>query len=141
MTVKDIDNHGLGLLYLMVVFSYLLEKGEIIFYVESAIYLKCFISIHLILSWTQLAISLSSPVGGLVCPSGPQQPNLQFYVSSQSDFILFCRQKMAEILIHDLHNLAGEAIKTMTNSRSYQILAERLVKEILGLILVSFSIS
>merc|ERR1719394_265894 len=39
------------------------------------------------------------------------------------------RQKMAEILIHDLHNLAGEAIKTMTNSRSYQILAERLITE------------
>ena len=36
---------------------------------------------------------------------------------------------MAEILIHDLHNLAGEAIKTMTNSRSYQILAERVVRD------------
>ena len=36
---------------------------------------------------------------------------------------------MAEILIHDLHNLAAEAIKTMTNSRSYQILAERVVRD------------
>ena len=34
---------------------------------------------------------------------------------------------MAEILIHDLHNLAGEAIKTMTHSRSYQIISERQV--------------
>ena len=42
----------------------------------------------------------------------------------------FSRQKMAEILIHDLHNLAGEAIKTMTHSRSYQIISERQVGEI-----------
>ena len=39
----------------------------------------------------------------------------------------YFRQKMAEILIHDLHNLAGEAIKTMTHSRSYQIISERQV--------------
>jgi len=39
------------------------------------------------------------------------------------------RQKMAEILIHDLHNLAGEAIKTMTHSRSYQIISERQIAE------------
>ena len=42
-------------------------------------------------------------------------------------FIDIFRQKMAEILIHDLHNLAGEAIKTMTHSRSYQIISERQV--------------
>ena len=40
---------------------------------------------------------------------------------------IYCRQKMADILIHDLHNLASEALKTMTNSRSYQILAERII--------------
>jgi len=39
------------------------------------------------------------------------------------------RQKMADILIHDLHNLAAEAIKTLMSSRSYQILAERLITE------------
>jgi len=39
------------------------------------------------------------------------------------------RQKMAEILIHDLHNLASEALKTMTSSRSYQIMAERQISE------------
>ena len=36
---------------------------------------------------------------------------------------------MAEILIHDLHNLASEALKTMTSSRSYQIMAERQISE------------
>ena len=30
---------------------------------------------------------------------------------------IYCRQKMADILIHDLHNLAAEALKTMINSR------------------------
>jgi len=39
------------------------------------------------------------------------------------------RQKMADILIHDLHNLASEALKTMTNSRSYHILSERLIAD------------
>lgn len=34
---------------------------------------------------------------------------------------------MTEILIRDLHNLSSEAIKTMTSSRSYQILSERQV--------------
>ena len=42
---------------------------------------------------------------------------------------VYCRQKMAEILIHDLHNLASEALKTMTSSRSYQIMAERQISE------------
>ena len=41
------------------------------------------------------------------------------------------RQKMTDILIQDLHNLAFEAIKTMSSSRSYQILSERQVREIL----------
>ena len=53
-----------------------------------------------------------------------QQDRGQFF-----SFYIF-RQKMAEILIHDLHNLAGEAIKTMTHSRSYQIISERQVGEI-----------
>ena len=48
------------------------------------------------------------------------------YDKSANIFFIF-RQKMAEILIHDLHNLAGEAIKTMTHSRSYQIISERQV--------------
>jgi len=39
------------------------------------------------------------------------------------------RQKMTEILIRDLHNLSSEAIKTMTSSRSYQILSERQMAE------------
>jgi len=39
------------------------------------------------------------------------------------------RQKMTTILIQDLHNLASEAIKTMTSSRSYQIISERQIAE------------
>jgi len=39
------------------------------------------------------------------------------------------RQKMTDILIQDLHNLAFEAIKTMSSSRSYQILSERQVAD------------
>ena len=39
------------------------------------------------------------------------------------------RQKMTNILIQDLHNLAQEAIKTMTSSRSYQIISERQISE------------
>eukprot|EP00092_Neocalanus_flemingeri_P017674 GFUD01019118.1.p1 GENE.GFUD01019118.1~~GFUD01019118.1.p1 ORF type:complete len:725 (+),score=167.19 GFUD01019118.1:75-2177(+) len=39
------------------------------------------------------------------------------------------RQKMTAILIQDLHNLASEAIKTMTSSRSYQIISERQIAE------------
>ena len=35
---------------------------------------------------------------------------------------------MTTILIQDLHNLATEAIKTMTSSRSYQIISERQVQ-------------
>lgn len=39
------------------------------------------------------------------------------------------RQKMTIILIQDLHTLAQEAIKTMTSSRSYQIISERQIAE------------
>jgi len=39
------------------------------------------------------------------------------------------RNKMTAILIGDLHNLANEAIKTMTSSRSYQIISERHIAE------------
>jgi len=39
------------------------------------------------------------------------------------------RQKMTEMLIQDLHNMADEAVKTMSGSRSYQILMERQTME------------
>merc|ERR1719266_1395483 len=39
------------------------------------------------------------------------------------------RQKMTCLLVQDLHSLAGEAIKTMTHSRSYQIISERQIAE------------
>ena len=55
----------------------------------------------------------------------------EFYLMSEQSLTahIYCRQKMADILIHDLHNLASEALKTMTNSRSYHILGERLIAE------------
>ena len=39
------------------------------------------------------------------------------------------RQKMTCLLVQDLHSLAQEAIKTMTSSRSYQIISERQIAE------------
>ena len=39
------------------------------------------------------------------------------------------RQKMTCLLVQDLHALAQEAIKTMTSSRSYQIISERQIAE------------
>ena len=61
--------------------------------------------------------------------TGHQHPTARRQNSSIQIIYVHCRQKMAEILIHDLHNLASEALKTMTSSRSYQIMAERQISE------------